>query len=161
MARTSETASVDSQTGMTILELAECWRLLEGADVGRLGVSIADHPDIFPVNHVVDRRPAGPSIVFRSQAGTKLAGAVCGRAVAFEVDGYDSWTGDAWSVVVKGHAEEVRHLLEVECAEQLPLFSWNAFPKPFWVRIVPDAVTGRRFHVLAVAQPAGAELPEE
>jgi hypothetical protein len=81
--------------------------------------------------------------------------------VAFEVDGYDSWTGDAWSVVVKGRAEEVRHLLEVERAEQLPLFSWNAFPKPFWVRIVPDEITGRRFHVLAVAQPAAAELPEE
>jgi nitroimidazol reductase NimA-like FMN-containing flavoprotein (pyridoxamine 5'-phosphate oxidase superfamily) len=137
--------SVDERTGMTILAPEECWRLVHEAEVGRLAVSIADHPDVFPVNHIVD----GTAVLFRSQAGTKLAAAVCGRAVAFEVDGYDSWTGDAWSVVVKGRAEEVRHLDDLERAESLPLFPWNAFPKPFWVRIVPDAVTGRRFHVLS------------
>jgi nitroimidazol reductase NimA-like FMN-containing flavoprotein (pyridoxamine 5'-phosphate oxidase superfamily) len=157
----TRSTSVDDRTGMTLLEPAECWRLLREADVGRLAVSVADHPDIFPVNHSVDTLPAGPSVVFRSQAGTKLAAAICGRAVAYEVDGYDTWTGDAWSVVVKGQAEEVTHLLEIERAETLPMFPWNAFAKPFWVRIVPEQVTGRRFHVLGMAQQPATELPEE
>ena len=72
--------------------------------MGRLAVSILERPDIFPVNHVVDHG----RIVFRTAAGTKLAAAVLGRAVAFEVDGYDSVAGEAWSVVVKGRAREAR-----------------------------------------------------
>lgn len=141
----STVKSTDAKTGMTILEGDECWRLIKEADVGRLAVSIASHPDIFPINHVVD----GQTLVFRTAEGTKLAAAVLGRAVAYEVDGYDSWTGDAWSVVLKGKAVEVEKLDDLLHVEDLPLYPWAAFPKPRWVRIVPDEVTGRRFHVVA------------
>jgi hypothetical protein len=48
------------------------------------------------------------SSVFRTAEGTKLAGAVQGDEVAFEADGYERHTGEAWSGVVKGHAEEIR-----------------------------------------------------
>lgn len=143
--------STDPKTGMTVLEERECWRMLGEADVGRLAVSIAEHPDIFPINHVVD----GATIVFRTLEGTKLAGAVLGRAVAFEVDGYDAWSGDAWSVVVKGRATDIRDLDGIDKAERLPLFPWWTLPDPVWVRITPTAVTGRRFHVMAPSQPSG------
>ena len=140
---------------MVELSPAECWRLLRSEEVGRLAVSISDHPDIFPINYVVD----GESVVFRSGAGTKLAAAVLGKAVAFEIDGYDALAGDAWSVVVKGHARSVEHILEYFEADDLPLFPWHASPKPNIVRIEVVEVTGRRFHVverpeLGAAPPA-------
>jgi nitroimidazol reductase NimA-like FMN-containing flavoprotein (pyridoxamine 5'-phosphate oxidase superfamily) len=134
----------DHRTGMEILDDEASWTLLAGAAVGRLAVSVADHPDIFPINHVVD----GQTIVFRTAEGTKLAAAVLGRAVAFEVDGYDAVAGEAWSVVVKGRAEEIEALEELLDAEELPLFPWAAFPKARWVRIRPDEVSGRRFVVV-------------
>ena len=130
--------------GMTVLETNTCWELLRRSEVGRLAVSIADHPDIFPVNFVVDRG----AIVFRTAEGTKLAAAVLGRAVAFEVDGYDADAGEAWSVVIKGRAVELEKLHDLFDALDLPLFPWHASPKHRFVRIEPDEVSGRRFHVV-------------
>src|SRR5690349_23480213 len=87
--------------GVTNLEANVCWALLRSHEVGRLAVSIADRPEIFPVNYVVDHG----TVVFRTAEGTKLAGASrCD--VAFEADGYESGTGEAWSVVVYGGVEE-------------------------------------------------------
>lgn len=148
--------------GVERLEAAECWRLLRHTEVGRLAVSIADHPDIFPINYLVD----GDSIVFRTGAGTKLAAAVLGRSVAFEIDGYDPLAGDAWSVVVKGRATQIEKMLEYFEADDLPLFPWHASAKPDIVRISAELVTGRRFHVIEraaitpTAEPAtGAAKP--
>ncbi len=134
----------DARNGMEILDQDECWHLLAHATVGRLAISIQNHPDIFPVNHVIDQR----EIVFRTAEGTKLAAALLGASVAYEVDGYEPGEESAWSVVVKGRAEELERLLEVLHAEDLPLFPWNASYKPRFVRIVPEEVTGRRFHVV-------------
>lgn len=112
-------------------------------EVGRLAVSIANHPDIFPINYVVD----GGSIVFRTAEGTKLAAAVLGSAVAFEIDGYDAESGRASSVVVKGHAVEIENMFDLFDAHDLPLFPWNAAPKNRFVRIIPTEVSGRQFVV--------------
>lgn len=119
---------------------SECWTLLREAVVGRLAVSVEGAPDIFPVNHVVDHG----TVVFRTAEGTKLAASV-GHPVAFEVDGYDPVSGRAWSVVVKGLAEELTNLYDVLDAMELPLFPWHAEPKPRLVRILPREVSGRRF----------------
>jgi nitroimidazol reductase NimA-like FMN-containing flavoprotein (pyridoxamine 5'-phosphate oxidase superfamily) len=140
-----DTATVTTDRfGMTVLETNECWELLRGADVGRLAVAIANAPDIFPVNFVVDHG----SIVFRTAEGTKLAASVLGRSVAFEIDGYDAAAGDAWSVVVKGEAVEIDRMQDVFDALDLPLFPWHAGPKHRFVRIEPAEVSGRRFHVV-------------
>ncbi len=141
--------------GMQDLGVAECWSLLRREEVGRLAVSIADHPDIFPINYLVD----GENIVFRTAAGTKLAAAVLGRGVAFEIDGYDPIAGDAWSVVVKGYAREIEHMLEYFDADDLPLFPWHASTKPNIVRVTPDIITGRRFHV--IEKPTIEQQPPE
>jgi uncharacterized protein len=137
--------TIDLRTGVTILEPDECWALLRSAEVGRLAVSNMDRPDIFPVNYVVDHG----SVVFRTAEGTKLAAAVLGPAVAFEIDGYDAQAGDAWSVVLKGRASEVQRMYEVFEVTELPLFPWQTSPKPRFVRIEPESVTGRRFHAIA------------
>jgi nitroimidazol reductase NimA-like FMN-containing flavoprotein (pyridoxamine 5'-phosphate oxidase superfamily) len=145
---------------MMALEPDECWRLLRGCEVGRLAISITDHPDIFPVNFVVDHG----SVVFRTAEGTKLAAAVLGRAVAFEVDGYDPSAGEAWSVVIKGTAREIERMHELFEAFDLPLFPWHAGPKHRFVRITPETITGRRFHVVerpAAVASAPRREPEE
>ena len=129
--------------GTEVLDANVCWDLLRKTEVGRLAVSITDHPDIFPVNYVTDRG----TVVFRTAEGTKLAAAVLGRAVAFEIDGYDPEHGDAWSVVIKGQETEIERMQDVFDALDLPLFPWHASPKHRFVRIEPFDISGRLFHV--------------
>jgi len=131
------------------LAIEECWTLLDRNTVGRLAVDIAGQPDIFPINYVVDQE----TIVFRSGAGTKLAGAVLNRHVAFEIDGYEPDERVAWSVVVKGTAREIESMSERYRAEDLPLYPWVVSDKPDFVRIDPLLVTGRRFHVTTDVSP--------
>lgn len=153
--------------GTEILDEAQCWDLLKSASVGRLAVDVAGRPDIFPINYIVNER----SLVFRSGAGTKLAASVLLHHVAFEIDGYEPTGRTVWSVVVKGEARHIETMDEVFALDDLPLFPWLAFPKPNYVRIEPEMVTGRRFHVVdevmpdssigwkAVAAEDGAVLP--
>ena len=54
-------------TAIERLDPEECWALLGQMNVGRLAVLVEGHPDIFPVNYVLD----GQGIVFRTGAGTK------------------------------------------------------------------------------------------
>jgi len=133
------------------LTSSQSWELLRGAPVGRLAVVVDGRPDIFPVNHIVDRG----SLVFRTDPGAKLLGAV-GHPVAYEVDGWDQAGGMAWSVVVKGRAREVRQLHDVIATVDLPLFPWQGGTKPRFVRIEADEVTGRRFATIGrrPGQPA-------
>jgi len=130
---------------MEELSTPRCWDLLDSCEVGRLAVCTGGYPDIFPINYVVDDR----SIVFRSAEGTKLAAAVLGRAVAFEVDEYDPDHGEAWSVVAKGPAIELGPVVDLFAAADLPRFPWHASSRPRYVRIRPNEVTGRRFEVSA------------
>ena len=96
------------------------------------------------------------TVVFRTAEGTKLAASVLGRAVAFEIDGYDPEHGDAWSVVIKGQATEIERMQDVFDALDLPLFPWHASPKHRFVRIEPFDISGRRFHV---TERAGHQRP--
>jgi nitroimidazol reductase NimA-like FMN-containing flavoprotein (pyridoxamine 5'-phosphate oxidase superfamily) len=109
-----------------------------------LAVTVADQPEIFPLNYVVDHG----TLVFRTAEGTKLAALMVSPRVAFEADGrIPGDTDEAWSVVVKGSIEELRRLDEVVAADDLPLFPWHESPKGRFVRVVPHQVTGRRFPV--------------
>jgi len=134
--------STQPQDRMEVLNESACWALLREAPVGRLAIVVNQRPEIFPVNFVVDQA----TIVFRTAEGTKLEGSA-GRDVAFEVDGYEPENGEAWSVVVKGPAREIKQMYEALDALELPLFPWHAAPKPRIMRIEPDVVSGRRFRV--------------
>ena len=100
---------------MVSLDESECWALLRKAAVGRLAVVVNHRPEIFPITHIVDHA----TIVFHTAVGTKLEGSL-GRDVAFEVDGYDPDTGEAWSVIVKGLAREIKQMYEALEALDLP-----------------------------------------
>lgn len=120
------------------LSASECWALVRSVPVGRLAVSVDGSPDIFPVNHLVDHG----TIVLRTGPGTKLS-AADRQPVAFEVDGYDAEHAQTWSVVIKGRARSVDRLHEIVDALQLPIFPWQDGPKPSFLRIEPDSITGR------------------
>jgi uncharacterized protein len=120
----------------------ECWRLMRTADIGRMAVVIGDHPEIFPVNFVVD----GATVVFRTAAGTKLTAVLSAAAVAFETDGMDE-KGRAWSVMMYGPAHQVLKMDELLETGFLPLASWQSGSKERFVRIQPTSLTGRRFKI--------------
>ena len=130
----------DGKMELEPLDEPECWALLGRSGIGRLAVAVGRQPDIFPVNYAIDAR----SIVIRTAAGTKLAGAVLGGRVAFEIDGFDEETHSGWSVVVHGTASEVNTLDDVIHAEDLGLEPWAAGLKDRFLRISPTKVTGRR-----------------
>ncbi len=128
---------------VTILEPNECWQLLRTTEVGRLAVVVEDRPDIFPINFLVDHG----TIVFRTAEGTKLASLSSDGMVAFEADGYDGDIRSAWSVVIKGRADEITRMHDLVETTTLPLFPWHSAPKAHFVRVVPDQISGRRFSV--------------
>lgn len=134
--------NITTQQHTSVLSASECWALLRSVPVGRLAVVVDGEPDVFPVNHVVDHG----TVVIRTGPGTKLTAAEH-RSVAFEVDGYDAEHGQAWSVVVKGVARSVDGLYDMLDALRLPVFPWQDGPKPYFVRIEPGTMTGRRLRV--------------
>lgn len=131
----------------THLDAATCWALLRTVAVGRLAVVSEGEPEIFPINHIVDHG----SIVFRTADGTKLTAALGEGSVAFESDGFDADTAEAWSVVLKGTASRVHDVDDLLAASLLPLAPWHGAPKHQFVRIVPGQISGRRFPVIDAA----------
>lgn len=130
-----------SEPQSAVVEPSACWSLLRSTDLGRLAVTGPEGPDIFPVNFAVDRG----TLVFRTARGTKLDALTQHPAVAFEVDGHDEAVGEAWSVVVKGRAEQVRGFVGLLDTSELEIYPWEAAPKAQFVRIVVDQISGRRF----------------
>jgi len=125
------------------LEVRECWRLLRGVSVGRLAVWTEGQPNIFPINYTVDRE----TLVFRTGDGTKLRAVLGGAPVALEADGVNAESGIAWSVVLTGAASELERTEETLNTVGRVLFPWHPGQKDHFVRIVPSAVSGRRFTV--------------
>jgi uncharacterized protein len=125
------------------LSIDQCWVLLDTEVVGRLALIVDGHPEIFPVNFVLERR----SIVFRTAGGTKLWGAMTAKPVAFEIDGYDPHEQQAWSVVARGEVELIDSQDEKDAVDARLLEPWQAGDKDFYVRLAPKALTGRRFKV--------------
>ncbi|MDQ1576134.1 MAG: uncharacterized protein QOH55_1284 [Microbacteriaceae bacterium] len=127
------------QGPVTELSDAVSWELLNGASFGRLGVSVNDQPEIFPVNYYAD----GTSILFRTAAGTKLHELLANRTVVFEADAQTE--NGAWSVIAKGSADVLVDEAEVNRAERSPLPSWIPVLEYVFVRITVTELRGRRF----------------
>jgi nitroimidazol reductase NimA-like FMN-containing flavoprotein (pyridoxamine 5'-phosphate oxidase superfamily) len=133
-------AVIDGRTWLEHIDAAHCWELVDASAVGRVGVLNDSAPEIYPVNHVVDRQ----TIVFRTDPGSKLRGLLRSPAVCFEVDGVDPDAATGWSVLVKGRAEQIRDPAELRAVERLPLRPWSLGDKAHWIRIMPAEITGRR-----------------
>jgi uncharacterized protein len=131
-----------------ILEVEECWALLEARHLGRLAFVDQDGPMVLPINYVV----VDGVVIFRTDAGSKLDAAVRGDRLALEVDGFDGLEQIGWSVVARGRAELVTDGAELGLLQGLPLVSWAPGLKPIYVRLSASVVTGQR--IIAPDLPA-------
>ncbi len=122
------------------LDDVTCWEYLAGKRIGRLAVSVANRPDVFPVNYVVDDK----TVVVQTAPGFKLAAAVLGSGVAFEIDELDEEAHHGWSVVVHGTASEVESVEGLLEAADLGIQPWAGGQKNHYIRIEVDEITGRR-----------------
>ena len=123
------------------LSLEECLALLGREQIGRIAGIADGKPFVFPVNFTLD----GTTVVFRTDPGTKLAGAGFGR-VAFEVDGVDRANRTGWSVVVQGVGTEVTEMVDrfSQKLRELDVEPWVPGEKAHWVAIQQESITGRR-----------------
>jgi hypothetical protein len=128
---------LDLSGGTEILTYEECRELLCSVQIGRLAVVINGEPEIFPVNFGID----GDGIVFRTNRGRKLTGALLEKVV-FEVDHIDVEARTGWSIVIHGRAEDISRFdgpgLKAKADEP-----WTG-PKEALLRIRPESMTGRR-----------------
>ncbi len=132
--------TMDTARGpVTELDVDECWGLLAANTFGRIATCAAGEIDIFPINYYAD----GSTILIRTAPGTKLLELTLDHHVAFEIDGLED--DKAWSVVVKGTAQQLELNHEIELAETAPLEPWIPTLKYRFVRITPTAITGRAF----------------
>jgi nitroimidazol reductase NimA-like FMN-containing flavoprotein (pyridoxamine 5'-phosphate oxidase superfamily) len=122
--------------GLQIIGPDECWTLVRGHTLGRVGVKLADELLVLPVYYAV----LDHDIVFRTDSGTKLNAAVLGHRIAFQVDN----AVPAWSVLMSGHAHEVTDHAGRERARTRLGSSWPAGERERLVRIDVDRISGRR-----------------
>lgn len=127
-------------TTLQMLSTDDCWEQLRAHQVGRLAVAVGSQPDIFPVNYRID----DGEVIVRTAEGTKLAAAIMGGRVAFEIDGIDPGTHTGWSVVVHGTARESTTLLATMRDHEIDTDPWAEGAKERVIRITPAEVTGRR-----------------
>ena len=120
-----------------------CRRLLRRHRFGRIAVTDADGPVIFPVNYMMD----GDSIVFRTDEGTKLHSARAGATVAFEIDGVDPVHRLGWSVLARGVLEPVAATDASSERAVLPAAPYPEGRRTHVVRISSPHLTGRRIPV--------------
>ncbi len=131
--------------GLEILPPDECLRLLASVPVGRVGFVADGEVVVLPVNHVVD----GQEVIFRTAHGSKLSAAEGQNRTAFEADYYNEQTRAWWSVLVNGRAEVVDAEADIDrlslSLSRLGVYPWvTAVRHPFWIRIRPTSVSGRR-----------------
>lgn len=129
------------------IDARQCWELLTGEQVGRIGVAVRGRPEIFPVNYSLD---ASESVIIRTALGTKLEAAV-NHHVVFEVDRIDSELLTGWSVVVHGIAHQTGRVRE----GAKPLKPWRD-DTPYLLRIAALSISGRRIH----HHPEGVLTPD-
>lgn len=140
-ATTKPDPTVHDRAGLEILSQQECLALLRSESVGRLAFVEAGEPVILPINYAM----AGTSVVFRTALGGKLDAASLGRPAAFEIDGLDETYKRGWSVLVKGILQEVTEDEDLAEVGRLTLQPWaRRVEKPFYVRLLPTGISGRR-----------------
>ncbi len=129
----------DDRPELTVLDDADCWRLLASSRVGRVAMDTPEGIVVVPVNYVVD----AADVVFRTAEGGLLGRAAdWGRPVAFEVDSFDEELRHGWSVLVRG---ELRRMPEEEGERLLESVApWAQGERNVVGRVSPASVSGRR-----------------
>lgn len=116
-----------------------CRQLLGSVPIGRLGVTDAALPRIFPVHFTV----RGDDVVIGSLAGAKVRSAMRGDVVAFEADSYDPVTHEGWCVHVVGVSRLLADEDDVAALDALGFSPWLPHQDRHYFAVRMDAVGGR------------------
>lgn len=136
------------RNGLEPMGRAECLLAARSRSIGRVAVTVDALPAIFPVNFAF----LDDDVLFRTSTGTKLAAAVRGSVVAFEVDDADAMSHTGWSVLIVGRAETLTRPDELARARTVPLQPWAPGDRGHFVRIRSELVSGRRLTTEARAR---------
>ncbi len=122
------------------LSRAECEELLASAKIGRVILTEQALPTALPVAYALD----SGDIVFRSNDTSKVALALDGTVIAFQVDHIDEHRGAGWSVVATGLATPMTDPDDQQRAAELGIQAWVDSGGPRFVRLSPTIITGLR-----------------
>lgn len=128
----------DDDSGVTELSQEQCWALLGDSGIGHLALRAQPHGvDIVPIDYLVHEQ----QLYFRSAPGTKLIELTEHPHVAVQVERCRDahWS----SVVLKGRAERLAFDDEILASGISELLTSGPGEKANYVRVVPDAITGR------------------
>jgi nitroimidazol reductase NimA-like FMN-containing flavoprotein (pyridoxamine 5'-phosphate oxidase superfamily) len=126
-------------THLQELSRGECLRLIATTAVGRIIYTRQAMPAVELVNFAV----YDGDIVIRTSSSGKLAMAVSGAVVAFEVDQLNPGDETGWSVTAIGRSREVTDPAEVERLRGIGLSTWAPGEREHFIRITPEIVNGR------------------
>lgn len=124
---------------LAVLSREECQQRLHEERLGRVAVDSDSLPAIFPVNYAL----LDEDVVFRTAPGSKLCAGILERVVAFEVDATMPAGTTGWSVLVVGHAAQIRYPPMLERAQRLGLRPWVPGPRDYFVKISTEHISGR------------------
>ncbi len=132
------------------MSTSECSGRLRAGGLGRVGISVDALPVILPVFY----EATDDSVLFFTEAGTKLAAAVVNTIVAFETDGLDDDGG--WSVMVLGRSEEVQAEQHIARWRDLPSLARAPGRRDHLIRIPIQHLSGRSFTWAALTRGSSA-----
>ncbi|RVU22735.1 helix-turn-helix domain-containing protein [Streptomyces antnestii] len=125
------------------MSVDECWERLSTHGVGRVAIDGPAGLLIVPLNYTV----VDGAIAFRTAPDATPATAV-GNQVAFEVDRIDEALSQGWSVLLQGRGRAVTDPDTVRRLNALAYSGpWAGGERDMWVRVEPDAISGRRIVV--------------
>jgi nitroimidazol reductase NimA-like FMN-containing flavoprotein (pyridoxamine 5'-phosphate oxidase superfamily) len=128
----------------------ECWRLMQLARLGRVGLTDGALPTILPVHFTTH----DGEVFFASLPDVKVHSADRGDILVFEVDHYDPLTGRGWAVNAVGRARNVRQQGEIRRLDGLDFTPWSRRKGISYIAIRPDLLRGRRLYDPGFDAPA-------
>ncbi|MFC4048060.1 pyridoxamine 5'-phosphate oxidase family protein [Actinomadura syzygii] len=127
----------DLTDGPRSLTRGECLDLMGTVKVGRVVFTEHALPAVMPVGFVLE----GGDVVVCVPPASGLAAATGGAIVAFEADDLGTTGPAGWTVTVVGRARVVR---DPGDPARRALAAWTSGPRPEFMRISCQRVTGRR-----------------
>ena len=131
---------------MSLLDEAECLRLISVGGVGRIGYTGRFGPTVVPVNYALYEG----TIVFRtgqhSPLGEDLRTGIehAESKVAFEIDELSPAAREGSSILIQGSAHPVHSEAERASVVESSVEPWAGGEKELFVRVIPTRITGRR-----------------
>ncbi len=158
---TREAVLIDDTSSWTAVALddVECRRLLATPDFGRLVFTSDALPVVQPVRFGV----RDGQVLIPTHAGGRLARAVRGAVVAFQVDCLDALTGAGWTVTAVGPAHVLTDPDDIAAASLLGLQTWIPTAPYSYVAVQIGILRGYRVLPVpdqAPSSPVVSHLPQ-